>query len=38
MGVFEHVMQERHQASESVTLTPRQAFAAVDVIIVKNSV
>ena len=29
MGIFEKVMQERHPASESVTLTPRQAFAAI---------
>ena len=29
MGVFEKVMQERHPPSESVTLTPRQAFAAI---------
>ena len=29
MGIFEKVMQERHPASDSVTLTPRQAFAAI---------
>ena len=29
MGVFDKVMQERHPAPESVTLTPRQAFAAI---------
>lgn len=29
MGIFEKVMQERHPLSESVTLTPRQAFAAI---------
>jgi hypothetical protein len=29
MGIFEKVMQERHPPSESVTLTPRQAFAAI---------
>lgn len=29
MGIFQKVMQERHPASEGVTLTPRQAFAAI---------
>ena len=29
MGIFEKVMQERHPISESVTLTPREAFAAI---------
>ena len=29
MGIFEKVMQERHPAPESVTLTARQAFAAI---------
>ena len=29
MGVFEKVMQERHPTSERITLTPREAFAAI---------
>jgi uncharacterized tellurite resistance protein B-like protein len=29
MGIFERVMQERDPQSENVTLTPRQAFAAI---------
>jgi uncharacterized tellurite resistance protein B-like protein len=29
MGIFEKVMQERQPVSENVTLTPRQAFAAI---------
>ena len=29
MGIFEKVMHERHPISESVTLTPREAFAAI---------
>ena len=29
MGIFEKVMQERRPISENVTLTPREAFAAI---------
>ena len=29
MRIFEKVMQERHPISDSVTLTPRDAFAAI---------
>lgn len=29
MGIFEKVMHERHPESEQVTLTPREAFAAI---------
>jgi uncharacterized tellurite resistance protein B-like protein len=29
MGIFEKAIQERHPASESIKLTPREAFAAI---------